>query len=198
METASREMSIEIAVSSCGCCSARIEGEVEDAFGLPGGTLKFFVPVTVKLFYDPRVVDLAKIIESLKRRGCTIPVEKVRYGIPLRPLFLPDVWKARVERLGKELEGVVFASINFVRSVITVDYVPALVRPHEILDALMGERNRRLESRILTIKGNQSIHPCSDDCDPEILRSVSNSSLFSVGAGLTRRCRHNDLENTAA
>ena len=198
METGSGEVGIAVTVPSCACCSARIEEEVGDALGLPRGTLKFVVPVTARFFYDPQVVELGEIVESLKRRGCTIPVERVRYGIPLRPLFLPDVWKARVERLGKELQGVLLASIDFVRSMIVVDYVPALVRPHEILDALMGEGNRHLESRKLGIKGDESIHMLRANPDPEPIRTGYSGSLFSLGAGFSRHCHNNDLESMSA
>lgn len=198
MDTRSGEKGITVTMPSCGCYSAKFGEEVGDALGLPRGSLKLVVPVRARLLYDPRVVELGKVIESLKRRGWKIFVARVRYGIPLRPLFLQDVWKARVERLGKELHGVVSASIDFVRSVIAVDYVPALVRPHEILDALMSTGNRRLESRKLTTSGGKSIHPGSDNRDHEIVRGGYSGSLVSVRASFSLGCYLNDLESTAA
>ncbi len=195
METASREMSVEIAVPSCGCCSAKIEEEIGDALGLSRGSVKFVVPVTAQLLYDPQVVELRKIVESLKRRGCKISVERVQYGIPLRALFLPDTWKTKVERLSQELQGVVFASINFVRSVITVDYVPALVGPHEILDALLGQGNHGPVSKKPGINSGKFIDPGSDNLDCETVRSGYSGSQVSLRGGFFRRYHQNDRES---
>ena len=202
METGKRKVGIEIAVPSCACCSAKIEEEVGAALGVPSGTVKLAVPVMAQLFYDPAVVELDKIIELLRWRGYSISVDRVQYGIPLRPLFLPHVWKTSIETLSKEVQGVVFASINFVRSVIAVDYVPALVRPEEILDALLGRGSRHLESRKLGIKADESIHTHHTrgaNPDPKIVRSHCNGSLFSVGAGFSRHCHNNNgLESMVA
>ena len=194
MDIGNGEMVIPVTVPSCGCCSARIEEDVGNALGLPRGSLKFVVPVQARLVYDPRVVEFGKIIESLKLRGCTISVERVRYGIPLRPLFLPEVWKTRVQRLGKELQGVVFASIDFVRSVIAVDYVPALVRPDEILDMLISKGSRHLERRKPATTGSESTHLRSDDQDPEMIRSGDGGSSSSIGTVFYR----NNLESVSA
>jgi hypothetical protein len=198
MDVGSGERGIRVTVPSCGCCSASIEEEVGDSLGLPRGSLKFVVPITARLLYDPRVVELGKVTESLNRRGCTISVARVRYGIPLRPLFPPDVWKMRVDQLGKELQGVVFAAINFVSSVILVDYVPALVRPHEILAALMSKRNCRLGSRNLATTTRESIHPDSDNHNGEIVRGGYGGPLPSVGASFSPGCRPSARERNVA
>jgi copper chaperone CopZ len=198
METASREMSIEIAVPSCGCCSAKIEEEVGDALRLPRGSLKFVVPVTAQLLYDPQVVELREIVESLKRRGCKIPVERLQYGIPLRPLFLPGVWKARIERLGKELDGVVLASIDFVTSAIAVDYVPTLIGPHEILSALLGHGRHRSVSKKPGMKGGLVHDPGKDNFDCETVRNDNGGPQWSRGTGRFWRCHDRGRESGAA
>jgi len=108
--------------------------------------VKFKVPLTAQLFYDPDAVELAKIVESLHGLGCDVAVDRIRFGIPLRPLFAPQIWKSKIARLSKGLPGVIDAAIDFGKSLISVTYMPDLLRPSAIHEALLGRKRLPVES----------------------------------------------------
>lgn len=194
----SQQVGIAVTVPSCACCSARIEEEVGTALGLPRGSLKFVVPLAAQLLYDPTVVELGKVVESLKERGCKVSVARVQFRIPLRPTFLPAVWKVKVEGLSEELQGIVSASIDFGRSLITVDYLPAVVGTNEIREALLGQGVPHLESRRKGVRQNESVEIHGGGSDPERVRSGHIYALSSVGPGVSRPCHDEDLGSIAA
>ncbi len=193
-----QQVGIAVTVPSCACCSARIEEEVGAALGLPKGSVKFVVPITAQLLYDATVVELGKVVESLKERGCKVSLASARFRIPLRPAFLPTVWKVKVETLSAALPGVVSTSIDFGKSLITVDYLPAFVGTNEIRDALFACRVGQLESGEEEGKENENAKSYRGRSDLEHLRSHNVHSLYSLGPGVSQPCHDEDLGSLAA
>ena len=188
----------EVAVSSCACGSRRIEDEVGAALQLPKGTVKFVVPLTARLFYDPEVVELGKVVESLKEQGCKVSVDRLQFGIPMRPLFLPQIWISKVDRLSKELPGVIDAAIDFGKSIIAVNYVPALVRPSEIQGALLGHRRSHLDSGKREMSRGESVDNSRRRLDPECVGSGDVDALSFVETRVAQPCRCDASDGMAA
>ena len=188
---------IAVTVPSCACGSVRIEEEVGATLGLPRGSLKFVVPTTAQLFYDPTVVELGKVVESLEERGYKVARASVQFRIPPRPAFVPAVWKIRVERLSEALQGVVSASIDFEKSLITVNYLPALVGQREIRAALFDWSGRRLEST-KGVRRDETFKARGDNFDPEHIRGDNVHSLYPLGPDVSRPCHDEDLGRIVA
>jgi len=194
-----RNVGLAVTTPSCACWFSKIEEKIEAALRFPQEALKLVVPFAARLVFDRQLVELRTIIETLKEGICKCAVDRFQFGIPLRPLFLPAVWKIKVDRLSKELRGVISASIDFVRSVIAVDYLPALVQPHEIRNILLGRGRRHLvdprqgekrEEYLIDIGGYLP--------DPErILRSDVDVPSF-VGKSVFRPCHCNSSDGMAA
>lgn len=132
------EISIDVTVPSCSCCGAKMEQEVSAALAVPKGTVSFSVPVRAQLRYDPKVVQLGEILNALKARGCAVPSERIEFRIPTRPTIQPAVWKEKIRGLPEKLQGIISASVSFQGSRITVDYLPGLITPTEIREAVIG------------------------------------------------------------
>jgi len=193
-----REISIDIMVPSCACCSAKLEQEVASASGLSKGAVRFVVPLRAQLRYDPKVTKVGRLLNALRERGYEVPLERVEFKIPMRPAFQPAVWKARVEGLSEKLEGVIFASVNFASSRIVVDFLPSLVSPGEIRDGVVGcgisypEPRRKEEGEDENTKNHR------DSLDAECVRRGNLYALHSLGSGLSRACDDEGVGGVAA
>ena len=142
-----RKSGFAVTAPSCACWLKNLEDEIEAAMRRPKETLKLLVSLAARIVRDRKVDALRRSFEALNEGSCKCFVDRLQFGIPLRPLFLPAVWKIKADRLSEQLRGILSASIDFVRSVIAVDYLPALVQPHEIRGALLGATRRYLDHR---------------------------------------------------
>jgi len=176
-----RNVGLTVTVPSCACCSGRIEEEVGAALRRSTGRVNLVVPLAAQLLYDPTVVELGKVVKSQKERGYPVSLATVQFRIPLRPAFLPAVWKIKVERLSEALQGVVSASIDFGRSLITVDYLPALLSTTEIREALLDWGGRYLESKTNGARQDETSKIRRGNFDPQHSRGDHVHSLFSLG-----------------
>jgi hypothetical protein len=186
-----------VTMRSCGCDSGRIEEEVGTAVRAPRGTLKFVVPLTAQLFYDTQMVESSKVIEALKEQGYTVSVDRLQFGISMRPLFSQQIWKSKVDRLTKELRGVMCASIDFGKCLITVDYMPAVIRPNEIRNALLG-RKRPHEAGNRELRQEESIDRGRHQLKPDRTSGGNVARLSFVETGALQPCRCKDLDGVAA
>jgi hypothetical protein len=184
-------------MSSCGCVSRRKQEEVGTTLQVPRGTLKFVVPLTAQLFYDPQLVESSKVIEALKEQGYTVSVDRLQFGIPMRPLFSQQIWKSKLDRLTKELRGVMCASIDFRKCLITVDYMPAVIRPNEIQNALLG-RKRFHEAGNRELRQEESIDRGTRPLKPDRINGGNVARLSFVETGALQPCRCKDLNGIAA
>ncbi len=133
-----REVTIDVIVPSCSCCSARLEQELSTAAGVSGAGVRFAVPLRAQLRYDPGVAGIDKIVDALKERGYGVALERAEFRIPQRPAMLPAVWKEKMRSISKKVNGIISAWINFTTSRIVVDYLPGLITSREIREAVLG------------------------------------------------------------
>lgn len=134
-----REVSIDVLLASCPCCSARLQQELAAAPGVAAAGVKFVVPLRAQLRYDhPAVARLDGRVDALRERGCEVIRDRAEFKIPHRPAMPPTVWKIKVENLSRKLHGVISGSIDFTRSRIAVEYLPGVISAKEVREAVLG------------------------------------------------------------
>lgn len=181
-----QDVNIDIMVPSCSCCSAKLEQEIATLSGISKGAVRFAVPVRAQLHYDPTVVKVGKLLVALKQRGFQVSLERVEFRIPVRPMFYPTVWNARVERLSENLEGVISASIDFATSRIAVDYLPGVVDSKEIRQAVLGWHLSHTETRRKEVRKDESAEIHRGGFEPERFRRDNLHAVHPLGSGISR------------
>jgi Cu+-exporting ATPase len=193
-----RDVSIDIMVPSCACCSAKLEQELATLSGISKAAVRFAVPVKAQLHYDPTAVNVGKLLAALKERGFEVPLERVEFRIPARPTLHPTVWKARVERLSENLEGVISASIDFATSRIAVDYLPGFVGSKEIREVVLGWHLLHSETRRKEVTKDETAEFHGGSLEPERARGNNFHTVHSLGSGFSRFCDDATLGGAAA
>ncbi len=192
-----QDVSIDIMVPSCSCCSAKLEQEIATLSGVSKGAVRFAVPVRAQLHYDPTVVKVGKLLVALKERGFQVSLERVEFRIPVRPTFHPAVWKARVERLSENLEGVISASIDLAASRIAVDYLPEVVDSKEIREAVLGWHLLHSESRRKEVNESETAGIHGGGSEPERFRRDNLHAVHPLGSGISRSGDDADMGSAA-
>ena len=183
---------------SCGCSSTRIEEGAESAPRLSRRILEFVLPLKARLFYDPQIVASDAVITALREQGCAVPVDRLQFGIPMRPLFSPEIWRSKVDRLAKELQGVLSASIDFGKCLITVDYMPALTRPNEIQNVLLGRKRSHEGTGNREDGQERSIDRARHPLKPGRISGDNAVRLSFVETSASQPCGCKDLDGIAA
>lgn len=183
-----QEVSIDIMVPSCSCCSAKLEQELAAVSGVSKGEVRFVVPLRAQLRYDSTVANIRKIVDALEERGYEVALERVEFKVPFKPIMPAQAWKVKVAMLSGKVEGIVSASVDFASSKIVVDYLPNLVSPKEIREAVVNWGTSLPSSLKEEVNKHEpsKIHGCG--AEPERVRGDNLHALHSLGSGLSRAC----------
>ncbi len=193
-----REVSVDVMVPSCACCSAKLEQELTTAPGVSEAGVRFVVPLRAQLRYDPTVAKINKIVDALKERGYEVALDRVAFRIPFKPLMLPQAWKVKVATLSEKVEGIVSASVDFVSSKIVVDYLPNLVSPKGIREAVVNWGTSHPSSLKEEVNKHEPSKIYGGGAEPERVRGDNIHALHSLGPSLSRLCDDEGVGSTVA
>ncbi|MBI2350706.1 MAG: hypothetical protein HYV00_04380 [Deltaproteobacteria bacterium] len=193
-----REVSIDVMLPSCPCCSARLEQELAAAAGVERAGIKFTVPLRAQLRYDPAIARLDGLVDALRERGCEVVQERAEFKIPHRPALPRGVWKVKVENLSRKLDGVISASISFEHSRITVDYLPGVISAREVREAVLGWGVPHPDFERKWVSQDESAWNQGSGLEPQRVRGGDLHAVHSVGPGVSRPCHDEDLGGAAA
>ena len=181
-----REVTIDVMVPSCSCCSAKLEQELATAAGVSKAGVRFVVPLRAQLRYDSTVAKINKIVDVLKERGYEVALERVEFRIPFKPVMPPQAWKVKVATLSEKVEGVVSASVNFASSMIVVEYLPNLMSAKDAREAAISWGSPHSDSRRKEVRKDEPSEIHGDGPEPERVRRDHFHALHSLGPGLSR------------
>ena len=180
-----REVSIDVMVPSCSCCSGKLEQELAAAAGISEAEVRFVVPLRAQLRYDPSVARIDKIVGALKERGYGVALERAEFRIPHRPVMQPAVWKEKVRSTGEKFNGIISASINFTTSRIVVDYLPGLISAREIREAVLGWGALDRDSTTKGVSHDEVAGIHGGGPEPERVQRDHFHALHSLGPGFS-------------
>jgi len=180
-----KEVAIDVMVPSCSCCSAKLEQEIAAVSGVSKGAVRFAVPLRAQLRYDPTVAQINKIVDALKERGYEVALERVEFRIPFKPTMPPPAWKVKVATLSEKVEGIVSASVDFASSRIVVDYLPNLVSPKEIREAVVNWGTSLPTSLKEEVNKHEPSKIHGGGAEPERVRGDNIYALHSLGPGFS-------------
>lgn len=184
----SKEVSIDIMVPSCPCCSAKLEQELTTAPGVSEAGVRFVVPLRAQLRYDPTVAKINKIVDALKERGYEVALDRLEFRIPFKPIMPPEAWKVKMAMLSEKVAGIVSASVDFASSRIVVDYLPNLISPNEIRGAVVNWGTSHASSLKEEVYKHEPSKIYGGSVEPERVRGDNIYALHSLGPGLSRLC----------
>lgn len=192
------EVCIEVMLPSCPCCSARLQQELAAAPGVAAAGVRFVVPLSAQVRYDPAVARLDGLVDALTERGCEVVRKRAVFRIPHRPAMPQGVWKIIVENLSRKLHGVISGSIDFTRSQIAVEYLPGVISAKEVREAVMGWGAPHLDSERKEASHNEIPWNQGSGIEPERVRGSDFHAARPPGSDLSRPCREEDLGSDAA
>lgn len=192
------EVSIDVMVPSCACCSAKLEQELTAAPGVSEAGVRFVVPLRAQLRYDPAVAKINKIVDALKERGYEVALDRLEFRIPFKPLMPPPAWKVKVAMLSEKVEGIVSASVDFASSRIVVDYLPNLVGPKEIREAVVNWGTSHPSSPKEEANKHEPSKIDGGGAEPGRVRGDNIHALHSLGPGLSRLCHDEGVGGAVA
>jgi copper chaperone CopZ len=149
--------------------------------------VRFVVPLRAQLRYDPTVAKINRIVDALKERGYEVALDRVEFRIPFKPLMPPQAWKVKMATLSEKVEGIASASVDFVSSRIVVDYLPNLVSPKEIQEAVVNWGSHPSSLREEVNKHEPS-KIYGGGAEPGRVRGDNLHPVHSLGPGLSRSC----------
>jgi len=193
-----REVSIDVMVPSCSCCSAKLEQEIAGVSGVSKGGVRFAVPLRAQLRYDPTVANIRKIVDALKEHGYKVALDRVEFRIPFKPTMPPPAWKVKVATLSEKVEGIVSASVDFASSRIVVDYLPNLVSPKEIREAVVNWGTSLPSSLKEEVNKHEPSKIHGGGAEPERVRGDNIYALHSLGPDLSRLCDDESVGSAVA
>ena len=193
-----REVSIDVMVPSCPCCSAKLEQEIAGVSGVSKGGVRFAVPLRAQLRYDPTVANIRKIVDALKEHGYKVALDRVEFRIPFKPTMPPPAWKVKVATLSEKVEGIVSASVDFASSRIVVDYLPNLVSPKEIHGAVVNWGTSHPSSLKEEVNKHEPSKIYGGGAEPDRVRGDNVYALHSLGPGLSRLCDDESVGSAVA
>jgi len=194
----SKEVSIDVMVPSCACCSAKLEQELTTAPGVSEAGVRFVVPLRAQLRYDPTIANIRKIVDALKERGYKVALDRVEFRIPFKPTMPPPAWKVKVATLSEKVEGIVSASVDFASSRIVVNYLPNLVSPKEIREAVVNWGTSLPSSLKEEVNKHEPSKIHGDGAEPERVRGDNIYALHSLGPGLSGLCDDESVGSAVA
>ncbi len=118
---------------TCANCAANIERTLGKLEGVEAVDVNF-ASEQAAVAYDPKRVDLARIVAQVEKGGYRVPVDTMT--LPLLGMTCANC-AANIERtLNRKLPGVVRAAVNFASEQATVTYIPSLVGVDEMVAAI--------------------------------------------------------------
>lgn len=127
-----RRVALPVSGMTCTSCATRIGRGLAAVRGVDSAHVNLATE-KASLDYDPEQVHLTDVVKVVKDLGYTIPEERVRLrvgGMTCANCV------ARVERTLTGLEGVVGATVNLASNTAFVNYVPGVVDPSAMAEAI--------------------------------------------------------------
>ena len=193
-----REVTIDVMVPSCSCCSGKLEQELAAAAGISDSEVRFVVPLRAQLRYDSGVARIDKIVGALKERGYEVALQRAEFRIPHRPVMLPAIWKEKMRSISKKFNGIISASIDFTTSRIAVDYLPGLITSREVQEAVLGWGVLDRDSPRKEVSRDEVAGIHGDGSEPERVRRDNVYALHPLGPGLSGSCDDPSLGSALA
>lgn len=116
----------------CASCAASIEKRLQREPGVMQAAVNFAAG-TAAVDYDETQVDLPRLAAAVADVGYTVTVLTITY--PVEGISCAAC-VARIEKVLGRKPGVVTASVNFATTTATVTYLPDMVTPTELYDAV--------------------------------------------------------------
>jgi P-type Cu+ transporter len=128
----SKRLRLPVSGMTCANCAMNIERTVKRLDGVMDVSVNFAAE-EAQVEYDPDAVAPARIVEAVEGAGFSVPAGRIEF--PVRGMTCANC-AMNIERTVKRLDGVMDVSVNFAAERAAVKYLPDLVSPESVAEAI--------------------------------------------------------------
>ncbi len=125
-------ITLDIRGMSCASCASKIEKALSAIDGVSRAEVNFAME-RATLWFDPSRTSPAEFIKTIEGLNYSVPSERV--VLPVKGIRCASCVE-KIESALRRKEGVLSASLNFATERATVEYLPAVISPDEIIQTI--------------------------------------------------------------
>jgi len=128
-----QKITLPVTGMTCANCAMNIERNVKKLDGVSDAQVNFAAEQAA-VSYDPRQLNLKAVVEKIHGAGFSVPTGRIE--LPVTGMTCANC-AANIERaLNKKVDGVVNATVNFATERATVEYIPDVATPDDMIAAI--------------------------------------------------------------